>query len=249
MTLTDTLDDLAIWNYKHRQYLSASTRLMNQIKRIKRDFGKDSPLVLDLKVALKVLMRPRRAAERELARLAAQLPVFDWAMSHKGFGAVNLARLCAELGDPGNYSCPSKMWMRMCVGVIDGRAQRRVRGSDALKQRYNPKRRAVMHIIGDCLIRQRSPHYYALYLTRKDYEAQRNDDGDYADQAAARLAIMVRVGAANHTKTAAYKAYRADKLSAGDLHKRAHRYMEKRVLRDFWLEWHRPATQDMAIAA
>ena len=42
---------------------------------------------------------------------------------------------------------------------------------------YSPRRRAVAYVLGDTMLRKKSPGYHALYEARKAYEMAREDEG------------------------------------------------------------------------
>lgn len=75
-------------------------------------------------------------------------------------------------------------------------------------QQFSPTRRALMHVIGDALVKQNKlpeggdATYRAVYVARKAYERAR-----------------------------------APQMTPMHAHKRAMRLMEKRLIRDLWAEW------------
>jgi hypothetical protein len=154
--------------------------------------------------------------EKQLQKLAKSFPVWPWVAAQKGFGALNFAAIVGEAGDVGSYRNPSCLWKRMGLAVIEGERQRRVADAEkALLHGYNPARRSVAYLLGDCLLRgnqdgsnaggNAAPHKYKLvYLEKKDKEIEK-------------LGIT----------------------SKAHVHNRAARYMTKRVLRDLWIEWKR----------
>lgn len=174
--------------------------------------GPFSILTLNLRDLQKQAERLKNAVKRDLEKLAKQLPVYAWidCPERRGIGALSLALLVGAIGDLSNYSNPAKVWTRMGVGLRDGERQRRVAGRDkesiakAIRMGYSPTRRALMHVVGECLIKQNGADgpYKTLYNTRKVYEAE--------------------------------KAPELPKIAH---HKRAMRYMEKRLLKDLWQAW------------
>ena len=145
------------------------------------------------------LHKSRLVWEREIAKLATALPVYPWAQTVRGLGPLSLGLIVAELGDPGQYATPAKVWKRMGLAVIDGKSQRRVAGGGGIEQGYSPRRRSLMYIVGENLLRQNGAgEYRTLYNERKATET-----GD----------------------------------SPLHIHRRAMRYMTKRLLLDLWREW------------
>lgn len=120
----------------------------------------------------------RDRIEKELRKLAKSLPVYSWTSGIKGFGELNLAALTGECGDIGSYRSPSALWKRMGLAVINGGRQRRVADADlALEHGYNPSRRAVAYLLGECLVKAgEGCPYRSLYAARKDYELSREDE-------------------------------------------------------------------------
>lgn len=143
----------------------------------------------------------RLVPEKNMKKLARELPVWAWTESINGMGELGLAQIIAETGDLCNYTNPAKVWKRMGLAVINGKSQRRVKGEGALEQGYSPRRRAIMFVIGDSMIKKQNL-YRELYLKRKAYEEMKLPDS---------------------TKM--------------HWHRRAQRWMEKRLLSDLWRQW------------
>lgn len=146
---------------------------------------------------------------KEMERLAADLPVFPFVGTVRGFGPASLAVIIAETGDIGKYATVAKLWKRMGLAVMDGLRQGGLPAGSAAEMwvahGYAPKRRSMMWNIGDALIKgNRDGEYRAVYLARKEYELAREPG------------------------MAPIKA-----------HRRAQRYMEKRLLKHLWQAWRR----------
>lgn len=177
---------------------------------------------LPLIEALKVIEGSRKMREKELSKLAAQLPVFAFVETINGMGAMGLAQIIGEAGDLSNYATPAKLWTRMCVGRrqnLDGSWSnqgfkedgRRFRwGADMMKNVdaegrpvhwYNPSRRSLMFVITDSLIKKQNP-YRNLYLSQK-----------------------------------AYYVEKWELKKPGRAHMAALRYVAKRLLKHVWIVW------------
>lgn len=76
--------------------------------------------------------------------------------------------------------------------------------------------------------------YGKVYLKRKEYELQRNANGELADQAQAKL-DRYKIG----TGTDAYAAYKNGMLPPAHIHARAKRYAVKLFLSHYWEEAYR----------
>lgn len=127
--------------------------------------------------------------EREMSRLAKQLPVAAWVASpeQRGFGLLSLAMLVGEAGDLSNYSAPGKLWKRLGLAPYSAQGDnlmpstwRRRNGLSAeewSKVGYSPRRRSMCYIIGDCLLkgnrggpyRRRYDEAKAKALTRPEW--------------------------------------------------------------------------------
>lgn len=202
--------------------------------------------------------RVEASAKKEMERLAKQLPVWkEFGEGVRGFGAVSLAVIVGEAGDLSVYPKKGHLWKRMGVAVIDGVRQggllKTASKEDWIEHGYNRMRRSKMFVIGEALVKAQvrkikddngedtgervaTGPYGAAFLARKEYERQRAE------------AEGLTVAPAG--KIPAKRA--AEFMSDGHIHRRAQRYMEKRLLRDLWQAWnHRKAItagpQDEAI--
>jgi hypothetical protein len=118
----------------------------------------------------------RRAAARHLEKQAIQLPVWEaFVRGVRGCGPLGLALIVGEAHDLERYANPAKLWKRMGLAVMpDGRCQRRVADTEGgLAQAYAPRRRSLMHVLGDSLVKLNDGVYRAAYDERKAYELAR----------------------------------------------------------------------------
>ena len=162
-------------------------------------------------VVLSAVQLRRKQHEKALIDAAKRLPVYStfWQPVH-GLGALGLGLIIGEAGDVGSYGNPAKLWKRFGLAVIGGKAQRKCTDKVAAAEHgYSPRRRAVMFVVGDSLIKKQNA-YRGLYLARKAVEQQKVPDG-----------------------------------SKMLWHRRAKRYMEKRLLRDLWRAWRGHAVADI----
>jgi predicted RNA-binding Zn-ribbon protein involved in translation (DUF1610 family) len=125
----------------------------------------------------------------------------------------------------------------MGLAVYDGKAQRRVSGrgdlskgrtkseatAEAIAMGYSPSRRALMHVIGDNLLKLNDGEFRAAYD-------------------AARTRQQVKRCGHPWPRTEAKSATCKD---CGYSHKWALRYMEKRFLLRLWQEWRRSALVEL----
>jgi len=152
-----------------------------------------SVIVIQSAVARKAWDTLRLAVEADMRKLAETLPVWDWAKTVKGFGALGVAMIAAEAagprGDVGSYATKERLWKRLGLAVINGERQRRVEGQAAIEHGFNPSRRAEIWTIADSMIRHQwnaateteaagpAGPYGAVYMHRKSHTALREWHG------------------------------------------------------------------------
>lgn len=172
--------------------------------------------------------------QKEMEKLARQLPAWNaWAKDIRGFGPKSLAQIVGEATNPeaeealGNYATHSKVWKRFGVAVFDGRRQgdpgENASSDDWVRHGYVAKRRALLSVMGDNQIRTTGATYKPLYLARKEFER--------AKATALGLKILPAAKIPKNM-TGQY-------ISEGQIHLRAKRYMEKRLLKHLWQAWRR----------
>ena len=175
-------------------------------------------LAIDFSVtslAIKPLQDQRAMIEKEMKRIARQLPIYAWAKDVRGFGELGLAVLTAEAGDPTRFSRKDRLFKRLGLSPHEGKAYSTWRGvknglsaEDWVAAGYSPRRRAeIFAVIGDPLFKQQS---VVGWPDRLAYDRRK--------QAAA---------AAHPDWTPMH------------LHMDAMRVMTKHLIRDFWVAWRR----------
>lgn len=193
------------------------------------------------------LIQSRDYHEKFLEKEAKHLPVWSWAKEVKGLGALSLAKIVAETtntGDNGetrtlsNYDNPAKVWKRMGLGLVNGEVQRRTLDKEkAIEMAFAPHRRAVMHVIGENLIRAKGP-LYDIYLERKRLEYQKAVE-------AGLIPVSYGQDTIDSWEEKGFKLVLIDEekydkkkhMSAKHMHIRAMRYISKRLLRELWVAW------------
>lgn len=165
-----------------------------------------------------------------MEELAEQLPVAAWWREHVfSSSLISLARIIAETGDLSGYATVSKVWKRMGLAVMDGKRQggllKTAAKEDWIAHGYNPKRRAIMFVVGDSLVKS-NDGYRAVYLAEKERQRAK------AEAEGLTVAPSAKIPAKRKDE------FRSD----GHVHKRAQRYMEKQLLADLWAAWQGRAT-------
>ena len=178
--------------------------------------GVESPTVAALLADYLTLHDPSIAAceavqakhEKSIAKLVEGLPAWPWVKACKGFGANNLASLLAETGNLSNYSNPAKLWKRMGVGLVGDRRQ----GNPADR---DDKAAWIAH-------GYKAERRAVLWNIGTTILKQK--DTYYALYLERRKLEKAKLGVAEDAKSIV-------------AHRRAQRWMEKRVLRDLWRAW------------
>lgn len=171
-----------------------------------------------------------KAALKRMEKLAETLPVWnDFGKSVRGFGSGSLATIIAETGDLSNYSSIAKVWKRLGLAVMgDVRQGGLPKGSGAdawIAHGYSPTRRSLIWNIGDTMIKAQ---------VRREKDAAGEDTG-------ARYALGPYGESYLARKT--YELARDPEMQPAKAHRRAQRYMEKRLLKHIWQAWRRATSK------
>ena len=188
--------------------LKAAGKSLDVKKAVQAD-PKMGAIIVGMELGIRPLELPMVTHTRTMEAAAKQLPVAKWVQSAKGFGLINLARLLGETGNLSGYASPSKVWKRMGLAVLKGKA-----GSTWMRQGglsaeewkqfgYVPRRHAIAYSLADCLMKGNKGGPY-----RQRY-----------DEAKAAAAVL-------HPD---WKKYR--------LHAHALTCCVKRAIRDLWVAW------------
>ncbi len=172
--------------------------------------------------------------EKAMVKCAETLPVAEWAKSVRGFGLLRLATIIGETGDLSGYPNPGKVWKRLGLAPYEGKAYSSWRMDGGLTSEewvgagYCPRRRSVAYLVGECLIKSNGDGpYKALYDEHR-----------------------ARDLAAHPEPEPAAKGQCRKQWTPMHMHKRAHRYITKRLVRNLWRAWngghHASGTQDVA---
>lgn len=126
-------------------------------------------IVLAHLLSINAFEKMQDSLEKEMERLAGQLPVAAWARDIRGFGKTSLlflAIVIGETGDLSNYSNPGKVWRRMgCAPwTYSGKTKMgctwRWGKEGALPKDewssygYSPRRRSIAYLIGENIVKQ-----------------------------------------------------------------------------------------------
>jgi len=172
--------------------------------------------------AQKMVRKERLNVERILCKQAEMLGAYNsFVKPLHGFGSLGFAQIIGEAGDLSGYANPAKLWKRMGMAVMGDTIQRKcLDAKKAEEHGYSPRRRSTMFVIGDSLLKKANV-YKDLYDQRKVIEIEK---------AAAEGKTVIESA---KIPAASKDLYR----SKGHVHRRAKRYVEKRLLRDLWRAW------------
>ena len=238
--LSETIRSLAKLHRSRLNFVSAKVKIELQIKAIQRQEHartgcekathakcpgvykiETSDIVTLREMALKPLEVQAQARLKvmiEEIECPALAHVVEFADATRGFGRPSLAQIIAEAGDLCGYANPAKLWSRMGLGLNPDHGSR--------YDGRSPRRRSLMHIIGDNFVRAGGP-YKELYNARKEFERTKPPCGKSLKNAKGEpIGECKDADGANCCK-------------AGHIHNRALRYIEKRLLRELWRTWNR----------
>lgn len=150
------------------------------------------------------------SALKEMVKLARTLPVWEtFGKDARGFGEASLAVIIAEAGDLSKYDNPGKLWKRMGLAVM-GDVRQGGLAKNASKEDW----------IAHGYNRQRRSRMWNI----GDALIKGNRDGEY------RRLYLARKE---------YEIARDPEIKPIKAHRRAQRYMEKRLLKNLWQAWRR----------
>ncbi|MGS4945553.1 hypothetical protein ACVDG3_08745 [Meridianimarinicoccus sp. RP-17] len=126
----------------------------------------------------------RKATEKDMERLAADLPAMALVTATRGFSARGLAIIVGEAGNLSDYANPAKLWKRLGLAPMNGRAGSTWRMKGGLTAEewitlgYSPARLGQIYgVVTEPLMKANDGKYRALYLREK---ARFADDGKAA---------------------------------------------------------------------
>lgn len=201
--------------------------------------GKGTDIQLELALlpfgrAIDEFLPLKEGLVKEMAKLARELPAYEWVKGVKNFGDKSFATIIGEAGDLSNYSTHSKLWRRMGMAPFtkNGRTrsgkQWKVEGGlnadDWAEFGYSGRRRSTMFVIEGCLFR--GGPYRDVALSRKAFLRAR------AETEGLMVAPSAKIPKGERTRY----------ISDGQIHQQAMHYMGKRLLRDLWKAWRRADT-------
>jgi hypothetical protein len=166
-----------------------------------------APLILSASVAIDGFHAMEKAYEKEMEKLAKQLPVAKWQSltDQRGFGLLSLAIIIGEAGDLSNYDNPGKLWRRMGCAPFESKGKMLMPSTWRSRKKHNgglssaeweeagycPRRRSVVYVLVDSLMKGNSARKatdtkpampagpYVLRYKKKKQEAIDRNDPDW----------------------------------------------------------------------
>lgn len=187
--------------------------------------------ILPYLIAMEPLDAQRAVYEKDMVKAVKRLPVYAWAKGVKGFGDISLATIVGECGDIGTYRSVSAVWKRMGVAVIAGKRQGNpgagASAEDWIEHGYNAQRRSVGYVAREHVIG-------GMGKWRPDFGSGLADATYYQRIYAERARLeCVKLGMPLTCSDKGKESYKKH------VSNRAHRYVEKRLLKHLYLEWRR----------
>lgn len=165
----------------------------------------------------------RKQVEKQLERIAKELPGYEFVTNTPGLSAFTLYALTAECAGVNyrgflDFDTISRVYKRMSVHCLpDGSRARLLPGVNAVEAGYAPKRRSVLWTIGDSAIKPAGP-YREMYLALKAKEVEKAEEKGLKVVPSANIPKKNREGY----------------MSQAHVHNRAKRLTEKEILRALW---------------
>lgn len=170
--------------------------------------GRLSSVVAATKAQREPFAAIEKACVKEMEPLAEALPAWAaFGADIRGFGPLSLAVIVAEAGDLSIYANPGKLWKRMGLAVMSG-----------VRQGGLSKNASKEDWISHGYNRKRRSHMWNI----GDALIKGNRDGEY------RTLYLDRKE---------FERARDPEMTPIKAHRRAQRYMEKRLLRNLWRAW------------
>lgn len=203
-TLGNLLDDLE------------RVRIMNgnRVMALQRDYGSALP---HLEVIEQELRAVEHEAQLELIRAWRKHALYPWAKAIRGIGDKSIARLIADIGDPGERPNVAKLWAYCGLGDPTRKRRKGMTQEEAFAM-GNPHAKKMCWLIGESIVKTTSGPY------REVYDAAR---AKYADRVHA--TACVRCGPAGKP------AAPGSPWSLKHQHEAAKRYAVKQFLKDLWV--------------
>lgn len=145
---------------RDRQVQKARIQFGNRLAALK--FGEDPTTGPDQIEIIKryeaAFFKLEEEIDEDIERLVSREPIFAQVIKIRGLGPMLTAKLLALI-DITNKETPSQLWRFAGYGVVDGHAEKPVKGE---KLTYSQRLKTTVFLVGESFIKSRSP-YRRLY--------------------------------------------------------------------------------------
>jgi hypothetical protein len=202
-----------------------------------------APLVHMTVAAMQGFLEFEEGLDEGMIELASHLPIAPWfdEIEQRGVGLISLAKIVGESGDIGNYSNKSKLWARMGCAPFSSQGETHMGGgwrrnakkltaAEWEKYGQSKRRRSVMYVITDGLIKLNKPGpYWKRYSDLKTAHGyERYDTGKINPKTEKPIFAWRKFEPGLHDDWTQIHVELHCKLLAGKL-----------FLKEFWKEWQR----------
>ena len=229
------------------------------------------PIEMDMYAMIEPFIAAREPLQRRLDQCeddildcVKQIPHWKWVDKSplaKGVGPILYGRLIGASGDLSNYKRSRLLFRRLSSSVVDGQAQGRRKGAEALKHRYSPTRRSLVWLIQDKIVmatvRNEKEVVNGKARKVKGSESWAIDPlGQvYIDELARLRAKNAALGFAERARIEVDRAIKDKRtpspenlegwLTAKHIDNMARRRVGQRFLHELWKVWRREARTDL----
>lgn len=118
------------------------------------------------------IQKTERSVSRMIADTITEFDIYNEFLSKvKGVGPISSAKLIYFIKDVSRFPNVAKLWRYAGLGVIDGKAEKPVRGKPLS---YNPEFKSLMYNIGVSMIRKKSK-YKRIFDRAREYYTRNRD--------------------------------------------------------------------------
>lgn len=205
-------------------------------------------LVKTSRLSIDEFVAMEEATEKVLEKMVKQLPALvAWLElpAQRGFGLKSVGKIVGETGDLAEYPGPRSVWRRMGCAPWEFRGETRMGSSWKKDQRrslpadewvsygYSPRRRSIMHVVGESLIKLNFLPGGAPGPYRKRY-----DEAKAAHLKAHPQECKACKGTGKKARSGAEcEVCKGSGASAMWAHRHAHLLMVKLALKELWRAW------------
>jgi len=119
-----------------------------------------------------MMLKTEKIISEEMTKYIKDHPALDFLNHIKGIGGVLGCKLIALIGDIENFDTVSKLWRYCGMGVIKGKAERRIKGEG---MHYNQRLKDLMFLIAKSFLMSQNKYSELYYKYKEYYQNNRKD--------------------------------------------------------------------------